>query len=120
MRDKDVGFLVVVRRGEHRPLGVLTDRDVCMAAYSQGRRLAEIPAHAAMTPRVQVVRESAGTDEVLTLMSDKKIRRVPVVDDKGELKGVVGLADLARDAASNAAVRKLAETLRQVTHVKMI
>jgi CBS domain-containing protein len=101
-------------------VGVLTDRDVCMAAYTQGRRLAEIPVHTAMTARVQVVRESAGADEVLTLMSDKKIRRVPVVDDSGELKGVVGLADLARNAASSSAARKLADTLRSVTHARMI
>jgi CBS domain-containing protein len=115
MWENDLGFLVVVRQGERRPVGVLTDRDVCMAAYTQGRRLAEIPVHTAMARLVHSVPVGANSNDVHGMMRDKQLRRVPVVDGNGELTGVVGLADLARKVAEVEGARALAETVRDVT-----
>jgi len=115
MWESDLGFLVVVRRGECRPVGVLTDRDLCMAAYTQGRGLAEIAAHTAMARLVHVVDTGASVDEVHAMMREKQLRRVPVVDGNGGLTGVVGLADVAREASDPDGERELTKTMREVT-----
>lgn len=115
MWEEDLGFLVVVPRGERRPVGVLTDRDVCMAAYTQGRRLTEIPVHTAMARLVHTVGEGAVAHDVLAVMRDNRLRRVPVVDPDGGVTGVVGLGDVARDASDARDALELVGTLREVT-----
>jgi CBS domain-containing protein len=115
MWEKDLGFLVVVRPGERRPVGVLTDRDICLAAAKQGRRLTDIPVHSATHRVVYAVDPDASVDELHALMRHRQLRRVPVIDAKGELVGVVSLADLAREAAEGEGARELIETLREVT-----
>lgn len=115
MWENDLGFLVVVSGGDRRPVGVITDRDVCMAAYTQGRLLSEIPVRSAMAGRVHTVETKATEDDVLALMRDNQLRRVPVVDGKGGLAGVVGLADIARRSSAAKEAGKLGETVREIT-----
>jgi CBS domain-containing protein len=82
MREHDCGFLPVVREG-NRLVGVITDRDICLAAESRAR---------------QSCRQSAQIADVLAVMQNYRVRRVPVVDAAGQLVGVVSLSDLARRA----------------------
>lgn len=114
MWECDLGCLVVVRPGEKRPVGMLTDRDVCLAAARHSRRLSDMPVHSAMARVVHCVEADATIQEVLALMRERQLRRIPVVDRHGELQGLVGLSDLLRASTDDESTRELIETLREV------
>lgn len=101
MWERDVGAIVVVDE-QRRPLHVITDRDVCMGAYTQG-----LPLWAArvgsLLPRPAVCCAlDAGLAAVRRVMEEHGVRRVPVVGESGAVEGVVGLGDLLREATAGA------------------
>ncbi len=117
MWEHDCGCLPVVDHEKH-VIGVLTDRDICMAAYTQGRPLGEVRVENAMSRNLILCNPKTSLAEVERLMRDHQIRRIPVVDTQGKLVGIVGLADVAR-YASGTLRRKLAapgvaKTLRAI------
>ena len=81
-------------------VGMITDRDICMAAYTQGRTLPEIPVVDAMTTQVHACSPNESVDAAEVLMRDNQVRRVPVVDDAGRPVGLLSLNDVARYTAS--------------------
>jgi CBS domain-containing protein len=97
MWENDCGAVPVVD-GEGRVVGMITDRDICMAAYTQGRALWEIPVASAMANQVHGVRATDPIDAVETLMRNVRVRRVPVLDADGRPEGIVSTNDLARHA----------------------
>jgi CBS domain-containing protein len=84
--------------GSQRVVGMLTDRDICMAAMFQGKPLRELRASDAMSRELRSCRPSDQPADVERLMREQQIRRVPVTDSDGSLVGIVSLADLAREA----------------------
>lgn len=93
MWELDCGFLPVCDRCGQL-VGVITDRDVCMAAYTRGQVLSDIQVWSTMSTQVVSVGPNATLREVLRLMGETQVRRVPVVED-ARLLGAVTLADLA-------------------------
>ena len=93
----DVGCLVVTD-DDRRPTGMITDRDIAMAAYTQGIPLREARVSSAMSQSVVACAADASSSEVEMLMNRAQVRRIPVVDALGRLVGIVALADLARAA----------------------
>jgi CBS domain-containing protein len=91
---------VPVLDDNERVVGILTDRDACMAAYTQGRSLAQIPVETAMTSPVKACEASAKIDEVLQAMMISRVHRLLVMDAEGRLEGLVSLDDIARAAAA--------------------
>ena len=101
-------------------VGMLTDRDVCMASYTQGKALSDIPVTAAMTRMGVTCYPSTSVDDIREMMAVHRIRRVPVVDGDGRLMGLVSLTDIARaaatwDARSDIHLDDVALTLAEVT-----
>jgi CBS domain-containing protein len=95
MWDCDIGCLPVLD-GTGQVVGMITDRDICMAAYIQGTPLWQIPVTTAMAGKVYVVSEGDSVDDVEALMRRVQVRRVPVLDGGGRLKGILSVNDLAR------------------------
>lgn len=95
MWENDCGVVPVVD-GDGRVTAMLTDRDICMAAYMQNKRLAEMPVTLAASREVVSVREHDGVETAEQLMQQHQIRRVPVVDANGLLCGMLSMADIAR------------------------
>jgi CBS domain-containing protein len=92
MGENDCGILPVVKEG--RVVGVVTDRDVCLAIGRTRRSPDETPVREIMTPKVATC---ATTDEIhsaLAVMSARQVRRLPVLDAKGTLKGVLSMDDI--------------------------
>lgn len=87
------GCVPVVDERDH-VVGMLTDRDLCMAAYTQGRRLDDIPVTVAMSSPVWTCAPAASIEEAEDVMMAHGVRRLAVVED-GVLRGVVSLADMA-------------------------
>ncbi|HXI56561.1 MAG TPA: CBS domain-containing protein [Polyangia bacterium] len=102
-----------------RVVGMLTDRDLGMAAYTQGRRLDDVGVTAAMSRPVQTCLPSASVEEAEDLMMAHGIHRLVVVDPEGELRGLVSLNDIARcaarwDGAGEIDLEKVALTLGEI------
>lgn len=95
MRSNHIGDVVVVDSSDTRvPVGILTDRDVALEVVAQGLSPAHTPVSAVMSRPVLTLRESDGFLEALDKMSARGVRRAPVVDEQGRLKGFVSVDDL--------------------------
>ncbi len=98
MWNHDCGVIVVVDTDGAHVAGMVTDRDICMAAYTQGKPLAQIPVASAMASHVITCRAKDSLDTAEKRMRMQQIRRIAVVDGAGHPVGVLSLNDLARDA----------------------
>ena len=95
MWDHDCGVIAVVR-DDGKLAGVITDRDICMAAYFQGRPLSAIPVADIMSRDLCTVEAEAELSEAERLMQARQVRRLPVVGNGGRLIGILSLSDVAR------------------------
>jgi CBS domain-containing protein len=102
MWDYDCGVVPLVHP-DGRLAGIVTDRDVCMAAYFEGQPLEHIAVSRAATTEPVAVRENddVGTAEIL--MERYRVRRLPVVDAADHVVGIVSMSDLVRHMRDGAA-----------------
>ena len=99
MWDHDCGCLpVTAGDGSQRVVGMITDRDICMAAQFHGRPLGEIRVGDAMAKDVWACNPGDAPCEAEAIMREARVRRLPVVDEADQLLGLLSLADLAREA----------------------
>jgi len=98
MWEADRGVLPVLDEAE-RVVAMLTDRDICMAAYTQGRPLREISVRTAMSQQLHSCFAEDTLEHAEQLMIEHQIRRIPVLDAEGRLLGILSLSDLAQAAA---------------------
>jgi CBS-domain-containing membrane protein len=103
----DCGILPVVDK-DGRIGAAITDRDICMAAYTQGRRLADLRVADSMSRKLISCKPDDDLQAAALLMAQHRVRRLPVVDEQGKLCGILSLNDLARAAPKHAAVGGLA------------
>ena len=92
MRTKNVGAVVVVRDG--RPAGILTDRDVAIGVVGHARNPALVKVGEVMRKNPTVIQEDAGILDAARLLGKKGVRRLPVVNTRGELTGIISLDDI--------------------------
>jgi CBS domain-containing protein len=95
MWEGDFGVLPVVDDAG-RPVGMLTDRDVCMAAFTQGAALHELTVQSAMSRSIAACKPTDTLRALMDAMANHQVRRMPVVGEDGKLIGIVSLADVAR------------------------
>jgi CBS domain-containing protein len=93
MRDQGIGDVLVQHDGS---LGIVTDRDIVTRAVAAGRDPKEVTLGDICTRDIETVSPDMSIDDVIRLMSDKAVRRVPVVE-AGKPIGIVALGDLAMD-----------------------
>lgn len=98
MWEHDIGCLPVIDAQGHIT-GMITDRDVCMAAYTQGAPLCAIQVADVMAKQVYSCNEEVEVDAVEHTMRQHQIRRMPVIDDQGHPIGIISINDLARAAS---------------------
>ncbi len=104
--ESDCGCIPVVSSEGGKFVGVITDRDICMAAYTQGKTLSELPVGGAMSRKAIVCAPDVAITAAQKIMGDARVRRLPVVDEAGHLLGLISLADIAREAARERKSRK--------------
>jgi CBS domain-containing protein len=115
MWEQDCGCVPVVSSdGSGLVVGMLTDRDICMAALMQGGKLEEILVASAMSTDLQTCQPSHTLSEAEQLMSRAQVRRLPVVDDAGQLLGLISMADIAGGSAGMRGISKKAIPKRDV------
>jgi CBS domain-containing protein len=97
MWDARCGSAVVVD-ADNRPIGFLTDRDICMAAYTRGKLLADLNVESAMAGRVYCCRLDDDLTDAMKVMRANHVRRLPVLARDGRLAGLLSLDDIAYEA----------------------
>ena len=99
MWEGDCGCVPVVDSWS-RVIGMITDRDICMAAYTQGKPLREIRVEGVMSKSVVSCTTGDSLEQAEELMRRNRVRRLPVLDADKRLVGLLSLNDIARGARS--------------------
>ena len=116
MWDNDCGAIPVVD-ADGKLVGIITDRDICMAAMFQAKPLQAIPVAAVMTRQVYACDEADSIETAERMMQLRQIRRVPVLADGGRPVGILSLNDIAREAGAsrkNGNDREVVQTLAAI------
>ena len=114
MKRHDVGSVPVVDSHEDRKLiGIVTDRDIVVKVLAGGGDVEGAVVRDAMTANPAFCREDEDVQRAVGLMSDRQVRRMPVVDADGRLVGIIAQADVAtrvnRDQTTGALVEAISE-----------
>jgi CBS domain-containing protein len=117
MKEEDVGMVPVIEQvggaeTRARLVGVITDRDIAVRVVAEGRS-GDAPVRDVMSGGVKTCAPDDSVDTVLALMGREQVRRVPIVDERGSLVGVVSQADLARKASAEGKVERTVEEISQ-------
>jgi len=108
MVESNVGSLLVTDRGDI--VGIVTERDYLRRVTLEGRTDKDTPVGEIMTAPLVVVTPETEIDECMAVMTDRRIRHLPVVED-GEVVGVVSIGDLVKWIIS-----EQEETIQQLEH----
>jgi CBS domain-containing protein len=110
---------------QFRPVGLLTDRDICMAAYTQGGALHALRVEGAMARRIVSCGPEDDIADAARIMRNNAVRRLPVIDSDGKLVGLLSLNDLAceskhtlRGGTNSALVSLIADTYGSICHAR--
>jgi len=135
MRDEDTGIIPVVeitddihrtlepnepqtarsRAREHsrgKLLGLITDRDIVVRVVAVGRDAKSVLAEEVMTSEIHSAHEDDRVIDVIRLMGDKQVRRVPVVSEDGILRGIISMADVVLETEAD---HELAAALEEIS-----
>jgi CBS domain-containing protein len=135
MRDEDTGVIPVVDRDDApaiagdtnlsdaprinnrlrsngRLAGLVTDRDIVVRALAEGKDARTTRVEEVMTTDVHTARPNDRVIEVIRKMGDKQVRRIPVVDDDQNLRGIISMADVALETEED---RELADALEEIS-----
>ena len=93
MWENDCGVLPILKDGR-KVVGIITDRDICMATAIRNRPESTISVEEVMSGTVYSVAPNDDIHKALEIMREHKVRRLPVLDKSGELKGVVSMNDI--------------------------
>lgn len=92
MQMKSCGALPVVD-DKDRPVGMITDRDICLAAAKFGGTLSDLKLEQAMSRKTAVCDRSDDIETALKKMKKRRIRRLPVIGKEDKLAGIISIAD---------------------------
>jgi CBS domain-containing protein len=95
LRDHGVGALVVSRDGRTID-GILSERDVVRALAAHGASTLEHRVSSAMSKSVTTCRGDDTVDQLMGMMTERRIRHLPVVDDDGKLDGIISIGDVVK------------------------
>jgi CBS domain-containing protein len=111
MADYDIGALVVL--DAERLAGIFSERDYARKVILHGKASKDTLVHEIMTHKVVCVRPEQSVEECMALMTDKRIRHLPVLQDKKVL-GVISIGDVVKEVISEQ--RLMIEQLEHYIH----
>jgi CBS domain-containing protein len=112
MARKDTGVVPVVdEKDGKKVIGLITDRDIVVRLVAEGKECGNARVDEAMSKGVRAVKEDAPLSEVLELMSRAQVRRVPVVNGRDELVGIVSMGDISTATNQDEKVGKVVEEI---------
>ena len=93
MADANIGSLMVVE--DDRPVGIFTERDYARSVILKGKSSPTTPVREIMTSRVVYARPEQTVDQCMAVMTEKRIRHLPVMRDE-KLIGIISIGDLVK------------------------
>jgi CBS domain-containing protein len=113
MKDEDVGILPVVEsEGSRQLVGVVTDRDLAIRVVAEGRDGSTRVKDVMSRNRLATCSPGQDLDTAMDTMAAEQVRRIPVVDERGSLVGIVSQADVVRKASND---RKAERTVERIS-----
>ena len=114
MKQQDVGAVPVVESASSRRLvGIVTDRDIVVKLVAEGRALDRATVTDAMTANPAACRADDDVERALALMAERQVRRMPVVDESGRLRGIIAQADIATRVNRDSRTGELVEAISE-------
>jgi len=114
MEREDVGIVPVVESGEDRKLvGVITDRDITIRCVAQGKSHDCRVSEAMSTGRIATCRPNEHINRVMDAMRTEKVRRIPIIDERGSLVGIVSQADVVRKSRDGSRAERTIEDISE-------
>ena len=95
MADKSVGALLVMTSG--KPVGIISERDYARKVILQGRSSKETKISEIMTTAIVHCREEQTIEECMAIMTEKHVRHLPVLSERGDICGFISLGDLVKN-----------------------
>lgn len=97
MRDHDIGAIPI---GENdRLIGMVTDRDIVCRALANGSDASQLTARQIMSPGIAFCRDEEELGEAVRIMEARRVRRLPVIDGKKRMVGLLSIGDVAHTAS---------------------
>lgn len=112
MKGEDVGVVPVVdSTTTKRLVGMITDRDIAIRCVAENKSPSTCRVSEIMSTNPRTARPDDGMDAVMELMSREQVRRVPIVDEKGALVGIVSQADVVREVRDDKKAERTVERI---------
>ena len=99
MWENDCGVLPIVK--DQKVVGMITDRDICMATAMRKSNASSISVEEVMTGEVYAVNPEDNIDQALQVMQQHQVRRLPVINREGELEGILSMNDIVLSAKAS-------------------
>ncbi len=113
MKDHDIGPIPVVQDAKSKRLvGIVTDRDLVMNVLAEGRDAQKTKVGDVMTRKLVTCREDDSLKAAIRAMEDHQVRRIPVVNGRDEIVGIIAQADIATE---DIRPRKAAELVEEIS-----
>ena len=114
MKSEDVGSIPVVdSRDERKLIGIVTDRDLVVNVLAGGMAVDRATVRDAMTANPESCRENEDVKKAVELMADRQVRRMPIVDEEGRLRGIISQADVATRVKRDVTTGELVEAISE-------
>jgi CBS domain-containing protein len=134
MKDEDTGIIPIVEpndtratadestgeprraagsmNGNGKLVGLITDRDIVIRAVAEGKDTRATRAEEVMTTDVHSAKPNDRVIDAIRKMGDKQVRRIPVVSENGQLRGIISMADIALETEEDV---ELADALEEIS-----
>jgi CBS domain-containing protein len=105
MKEINAGVIPVVEGTSKRLVGVVTDRDIAIRVVAEGKDADCCISEVMSSGNIATASPTDDVDRVMETMSREQVRRIPIVDERGSLVGIVAQADIVRKADDKKAER---------------
>jgi CBS domain-containing protein len=95
MSEKNIGAVVVLEE-DNTLCGIFSERDYARKVVLDGRSSSDTPVRDVMTSEVYYVHPQDSVDRCMTLMSEKRFRHLPVLDDNEQILGIISIGDVVK------------------------
>jgi CBS domain-containing protein len=112
MKEEDVGIIPVIDAETRRLVGVVTDRDLALRIVAEGRDGETRVCDVMSAGNLATCKPDQDLDSAMETMASEQVRRIPIVDERGSLVGIIAQADVVRKARDD---KKAEETIESIS-----